>query len=51
MVVVHINYVSPYGAVEAGDVVDVDELVEDTHTDSVDDTQLRHRQYPQQHLL
>ena len=36
--VVHTDYVLPYAAVEVDDVV-VDEVVYDTHTDSVDDTQ------------
>jgi hypothetical protein len=40
-VVVHTDYVLPYAAAEVDDVVDVDEVAYDTHTDSVDDTQLR----------
>jgi hypothetical protein len=35
--VVHTDYVLPYAAGEVDDVVD--EVVYDTHTDSVDDTQ------------
>jgi hypothetical protein len=43
--VVHTDYVLPYAAAEADDVV-VDEVVYDTHTGSVDDTQ----HYWHQHL-
>ena len=34
--VVHTYYVSPYAVVEVDDVVDVDEAVNDSHTESVD---------------
>ena len=41
-VVVHIDYVLPYVEVEVDDVVVVDEVGYDNHTDFVDDTQLQH---------